>query len=552
VLPVPELLIGPLVRHVGASDATVWLETDEACEVEVLGQSSPTFHVAGHHYGLVCVGGLEPAKRYPYEVALDGRTVWPAPDSDLPPSSIRTIGSDHDLQILFGSCRVTRPHKPPYTLSADEDEHGFEIDALWSYTRRMAGRPEEDWPHAILLVGDQVYADEVSPMTLERIRARRDTRQPPGEEVADFEEYTWLYHEAWRDPIVRWLLSNVSSIMLFDDHDVHDDWNISSAWVEEIRREPWWEERIAGAFASYWIYQHLGNLSPAELADEELLARVRDAEDGWPLLREFALQSDREPNGTRWSFCRDYGRTRIVAIDCRAGRVLTPGRRQLVDDEEWDWIVEHTKGEFDHVLLAMSDPYILPRGIHEAQAWNEAICDGAWGATPARIGEAVRRTIDLDHWSAFESSFRTFAKLLGAVAAGEQGAVPGSVVALSGDVHNAYLAEIGFPRGSGVVSPVYQAVCSPYRNPLGAPERRAQRFGYTRTGELVGRVLARAAGVPPPPIQWRFLEGPFFRNQIATLELDGRRARMRLESVGAWDGRGDPPELEHVFERTLA
>jgi hypothetical protein len=549
---VPELVIGPLLRHVGPSEATIWVETDGPCRVEVLGHVSPTFHVSGHHYALVCVPGLEPGTRYPYEVALDGRTVWPAADSGLPPSSVRTIGSDHSLRLLFGSCRVAAPHEPPYTLDAADDERAFEVDALWTYARRMARRPPEEWPHAILLLGDQVYADEVSPAALERIRARRDTSRPPGEEVADFEEYTWLYHEAWGDPTIRWFLSNVSSAMLFDDHDVHDDWNISQAWVDEIRREPWWEERIVGAFASYWIYQHLGNLSPTEVADEPLLAKIREADDGWPLLREFALQSDREPNGTRWSFCTDYGRTRVIGIDCRAGRVLEPGARQLVDDKEWEWIRERTRGEFDHVLLAMSDPYILSRGVHEAQAWNEAVCNGAWGETLARLGDRFRRKVDLDHWAAFESSFQALSELLAEIAVGKRGGAPGSIVALSGDVHNAFLAEIGFAPGTDAESPVYQAVCSPYRNPLSPGERHAQRLGWSRAGELLGRGLARAAGVKPPPIRWRFLESQSFQNQLATLEIDGRRCLMRLEAVGSWDGNGDPPSLEAVFERRLA
>jgi hypothetical protein len=36
------------------------------------------------------------------------------------------------------------------------------------------------------------------------------------------------------------------------------------------------------------------------------------------------------------------------------------------------------------------------------------------------------------------------------------------------------------------------------------------------------------------------------------LQLDGRNARLRLESVGAWDGNGARPELELEFERRLA
>ena len=144
------------------------------------------------------------------------------------------------------------------------------VDALWAYAKLLQ-RGEAEWPDALLLLGDQVYADEVSPATLEFIRNRRDTREPPGEEIADFEEYTRLYRESWSDPDIRWLLSTVPTAMIFDDHDVNDDWNISWEWVQEMREQPWWDARITGAFMSYWIYQHLGNLSPPELAEEEML-----------------------------------------------------------------------------------------------------------------------------------------------------------------------------------------------------------------------------------------------------------------------------------------
>jgi len=550
--PVPELILGPMLRHVGAHDATIWVETDAPCEVVVLGARERTFTVEGHHYGLVCVEGLESGTATPYEVELDGRRVWPEEGSPFPPSLVRTIGNDHRLEILFGSCRVAAPHEPPYTLSADDDERGREVDALWALTRRMVRRPPEEWPHAVLMIGDQVYADEVSPKALARIRATRDTSMPPGEEIANFEEYTWLYRESWSEPTMRWFLANVSSAMLFDDHDVHDDWNISEHWCERMRQKPWWEDRIVGAFVSYWLYQHLGNLSPAELASDELYAAVRQADDARPILRDFALRSDREAAGTRWSFCRDYGGTRILGIDCRAGRVVTADARRMVEDHEWRWLVERTSGDFDHLLLAMSDPFLLARGVHEFQAWNEAVCDGAWGSLAARWGERVREAVDLDHWASFEHSFRDLAELVRAVAVGERGEAPGSVVALSGDVHNAYLAEVAFPRGTGATSRVWQAVCSPYRNPLSAKERRAQRFGKSKLGEIVGRTLARAARVAPPPLDWRIVEGLYFRNQVGTLELDGREATIRLESVGSWDGRGEPPELEPEFERRLA
>jgi hypothetical protein len=94
---------------------------------------------------------------------------------------------------------------------------------------------------------------------------------------------------------------------------------------------------------------------------------------------------------------------------------------------------------------------------------------------------------------------------------------------LSGDVHHAYLAEVGFPPGTHAESRVYQAVCSPYRNPLDDRERLAIRILFRPETAALTRGLARAAGVPDPEIGWRFLEGPYFDNQVATLTLEGPR-----------------------------
>jgi hypothetical protein len=127
-------------------------------------------------------------------------------------------------------------------------------------------------------------------------------------------------------------------------------------------------------------------------------------------------------------------------------------------------------------------------------------------------------------------------------------------VVLSGDVHHAYLADVAFPRGAGVESAVYQATCSPFRNPLDEREREVIKFGVSRAGTLFGRTLARAAGAPDPDIRWRFCEGPYFDNQAGTLVLDGRRSTMQLEKTVADQAAADRshPRLETVFERRLA
>jgi hypothetical protein len=143
-------------------------------------------------------------------------------------------------------------------------------------------------------------------------------------------------------------------------------------------------------------------------------------------------------------------------------------------------------------------------------------------------------------------------ELLREVGAGRRGRAPASIVVLSGDVHHAYLAEMGFPRGSDVTSHVWQATCSPFRNPLSANERRAVRAGFSRAGAVLGRLLAKSAGVPPPPVRWRFQDGdPRFDNQIGTLELDGRRARARLERSGPSERGAEHPMLEVTDEHAL-
>ncbi len=199
----------------------------------------------------------------------------------------------------------------------------------------MAALPEDQWPDALVLLGDQVYADELTTQTKSWLHRRRNSRQEErslDDEVADFEEYTRLYFESWRDPQVRWLLSTIPSSMIFDDHEMIDDWNTSAAWRAEITRQDWWRGRITAGLTSYWVYQHLGNLSPQELADNTTWQAIRalsgaggpggETDDAEPILQEMARAADEDPASIRWSYVRHWGDARLIMIDSRAGRVL--------------------------------------------------------------------------------------------------------------------------------------------------------------------------------------------------------------------------------------
>ena len=59
------------------------METDAACEVEILGHTARTFEIEGHYYTLVRITDLEPGKTYEYEISLDGEKVWPDDENTI-------------------------------------------------------------------------------------------------------------------------------------------------------------------------------------------------------------------------------------------------------------------------------------------------------------------------------------------------------------------------------------------------------------------------------------------------------------------------------------
>jgi hypothetical protein len=533
-----SLILGPVLRHVGRDSATVWVETDASCRVRVLGHEEHTFEVSGHHYAIVQVHGLEPGATREYQVHLDGDQVWPLADSDDPPSVIRTLDPGRPQRITFGSCRFS-------TQRAVKSVRRFGVDALEAYAERMRRTPRDGWPDLLLMLGDQVYADDTSKQTRERIAQRRDISKPPKAEVADFEEYTWLYHESWGDPEIRWLMSTVPIAMIFDDHDVHDDWNTSRAWRQEMQATDWWQERITGALMSYWVYQHLGNLSPAELEADATYAKVRAAhgQDVAPVLRPFAQAADREADGAkgyRWSHWRDLGSTRLVVVDSRCGRMLDGTPRSMLSEDEFAWIEEKLEGDYDHLLIGTSVPWLLSPAMYTIEAWNERMA-GHPNPRRARFGEKLRVGSDLEHWPAFHRSFERLARMIADVGAGRRGSgdTPATVCVLSGDVHHSYVARADYSRWPDVGpvrSHVYQLTCSPVHNWVPTVMNLAFRATWNPTVEHgVRLLLSNLARVPRPPLRWRRVDRIVFGNAIATLLLEGRAARVVLES-----GRADP------------
>ncbi|MFD7895595.1 alkaline phosphatase D family protein [Streptomyces sp. NPDC059743] len=580
------LRLGPLLRYVdfdGGGTASVWVETDRPAAAEVRCADgaygmSRTFHVAGHHYAVVPVTGLTPGTTTAYDVLLDGRRVWPPADSALPPSTIHSpaapgdsgspdaSGDEAALRVSFGSCRWAAPaHGEPDPIGPD---------ALDTLAKRLARDPDAVRPDVLLLLGDQVYADETSDATRARLARRRDPAEPPGEQVADYEEYTYLYDESWSDPDVRWLLSTVPSCMIFDDHDLIDDWNTSAAWLADMRAQPWWQERVLSGLMSYWVYQHLGNLTPEELAADELYAAVRAEPDGTDLLRRFATEADRDPACVRWSYRRDFGRTRLLMVDSRGARVLEESKRAMLDEGEERWLRDQMmagrnatgqqaeqptrqptdqpterpsgQGPYDHLLIGTSLPWLLPPFIHDVESWDSALCRGERGPRWARFGEKLRRAADLEHWAAFPDSFDGLSALIAEAGSGPD--APATVSVLSGDVHHAYIAEPTWSADGAPDARVLQLTCSPVHNSVPGWIKLGFRLGWSRGARRLGHALTRHARIRPSAVNWRKTGGPWFGNQLMTLTLQARSANLQLAQAHARSGKA---ELVTVEKRSL-
>jgi hypothetical protein len=128
------------------------------------------------------------------------------------------------------------------------------------------------------------------------------------------------------------------------------------------------------------------------------------------------------------------------------------------------------------------------------------------------------------------------------VARGERGPAPRTVTFLSGDVHHSYVSQV---TGRDGESPILQAVCSPIRNPLPRKLRFATAaLSYGIAGPM-GLLAARSAKVADPPFRWKRVRGPWFDNNLATLEVTAEGLEMWW-ARGEVDDRHDRPRLERV------
>ena len=183
------LVLGPMLRYVDETSASIWVETRADCLVTVHAEGRSgrpaRFAVHGHHYALVEVDGLQPGRVTPYSLEIDGVAVWPDPDSGYPPSVIATRTPGRRPRMAYGSCRTSVPHDRQAT-GPTASTRCAPTHSRWppaARPGRICCLPRRPGVRRLDQRADAGF-----------IRSRRDIHEePPGEELKDYEEYAHLY-----------------------------------------------------------------------------------------------------------------------------------------------------------------------------------------------------------------------------------------------------------------------------------------------------------------------------------------------------------------------
>src|SRR5579859_6327416 len=234
-----ELLVGPLVRMMSAERVVIWAEFSSPCWVTLQANADDTasghgsrthavtthtVSVGGRHYAAPQLSGLQAAKWYTYQLLVqqqkDETLQSLHKDTIAQLTCFRTFDSDREpanpLRIAYGSCR-----------KSGETEHDA-LSAFGEWLLQHQQQREEYWPQLLLLIGDQIYADQ-PPAKLQEINPSLSNG------AQNFSDFATLYGYVWtQDKGVRQALAVIPTFMIFDDHEVTNNWNVSPRWRAEM------------------------------------------------------------------------------------------------------------------------------------------------------------------------------------------------------------------------------------------------------------------------------------------------------------------------------
>ena len=543
-----DLCVGPLVRATSATSVVIWAEFAQSCAVtlsatlDAAPEQPPilvktrTISIGGHHYVAPQLQGLEPARWYHYRMEISALAASDANQTTSTPDTtahllqcFRTLDeaatrAENPLRVFYGSCRqLNQPERDT-------------LDALGQWLIKHIDLREQEWPHVLLLIGDQIYADVPPPPLVQMYRHMKDG-------ATSFEDFALQYTYAWTTTAsVRQALACIPTYMTCDDHEITNGWNSTPTWRAHMLQSGQ-EHVLIDGMVAYWIYQAWGNLDQQE-ATHPLVRIMKEAEqtgeDALEALRTCIKQAVYGETDLHWHYTIPT-RPPIFVTSTRINRSSTfthntderyapmhiMSTQQMA--ELRGWLQEQHTGVS---LLVSSVPVLLPPCIGLAEylagvrPWTHAIAPLRWlGRQLACLQLNVADRAGFEHWPAYATSWH---ELVTSVAQQR-----GDVVVLAGDVHFSYAVE-GRPvisrRSHRQLSRLYQLVSTPIQNSLQTNERRliqGQAFITRATyGGLSTRVL-------PLQVQNAHVDthrGLLFENTLACVTIT-----LRLEQEHKYD-----------------
>lgn len=240
---------------------------------------------------------------------------------------------------------------------------------------------------------------------------------------------------------VRRALANIPTYMIFDDHEVTDDWYLHEKWCGDVLDSHIGEQVLQNALSAYAVFQAWGNapeqFSPGAPGETllEALSTVTDSSgrtsDGLidvdsgllriPSVSGGALDWSSSDDQLEWHYSLDFDAHEVIVLDTRTHRGFPDDPRdapRLIDNPSFDIQFPAPRDDVDVSVVVSPCPPLDPPTMAVAQ--------------DALMQRADRASADWEHWHLHHEALeRLFAHIA-------RRRTNTDAVVLSGDVHFGY------------------------------------------------------------------------------------------------------------------
>lgn len=255
------------------------------------------------------------------------------------------------------------------------------------------------------------------------------TPQPPQLSLEEQQRYTreQVHIEHFCDglPGVARVFAHLSTLMIFDDHDITDDWNLSAQWEETAYGHPFSKRIIGNALLAYLLCQGWGN--QPEVFDEQLKqtqALTRQAQDNH---LDAAAQDELLQALLRfqqWHYVLPTTPA-LVVLDTRTRRWRSEFTlKQPSGLLDWEALSELQQALLDHPSAIIVSPAPI-FGVKLIETVQKVF---SWCGYPLLV--------DAENWMAHRGAAQVILNIF------RHSRTPGNYVILSGDVHYSFVYEV--------------------------------------------------------------------------------------------------------------